>query len=245
MSEINEVLLYYRKKAGFAEQLSEPFQQSIIEDWLIYLSKYQQIKKWMVLDFGSGLGNNLKTLKKFFSQIVAVDVNRNALNFSKKKYGNKISYILLKSWKFPFKNKTFDLVLATEVFEHIPNQEKIMEEIERVIKNDGYFILSSPNYFNLTGIIKKFKDYKKTIPTWGPWGGHEGGLEKFTTWYSIEKMLKSFKIILRRGADYYNAWFYGNSIIPVRLRKYIILWPGKLPLINRLGMNYFILSKKK
>jgi ubiquinone/menaquinone biosynthesis C-methylase UbiE len=245
MSEINEVLLYYRKKAGFAEQLSENFQQEVIKEWLNYLSKDQLMKKWKVLDFGSGLGCNLKTLKNFFTHIVATDINTTALEISKKKYGNNIFYVLLKKEKLPFKDKTFDLVLANEVLEYVPDQRKTIKEIERIIKDSGYLLLSCPNYFNLTGVVKKFKDFKKTRPMWGPWGGHEGGLEKFTTWYSMEKMLKNFQIILRRGADYHKAWFYNNPMVPVRLRKYILLWPGKLPFINKLGMNYFILSKKK
>ena len=245
MHKRNDVLFYYRNKAGFEEQLSEPFQQKIIEDWFKYLLKRNQIEKWDVLDFGSGLGNNLLTVKSFIKKVVAADINIAALKYSKKKYSNNINYVLLKNGKLPFRDKTFELVLATEVFEHLPNQSRVMKEIERVLKNKGFFILSTPNYFNLTGLIKKFKDFRKTRPMWGPWGGHNGGLEIFTTFYSIEKLLGKFNIISRRGGDYFKAWFYGNPIVPARLRKFILLWPGKLPLFKRLGMNYFILSQKK
>lgn len=245
MTKIKSVLLYYQKKAGFAEQLSEPFQQNIIEDWLIYLSKYQKTKKWKVLDFGSGLGNNLKTLKKKFSQIVAVDVNHKALNFSKDKNGDNISYVLLKNEKLPFQDKTFDLILATEVFEHLPNHKEIMREIKRVIKKNGYFIISTPNYFNLTGIIKKFADRKNKNQMWGPWGGHYGGLERFTTWSNVQRLLSDFRIIFSRGADYQKSWFYNNPLFPVRFSKYILIWPGRLPFLKKIGMNYFVLAQKK
>jgi 2-polyprenyl-3-methyl-5-hydroxy-6-metoxy-1,4-benzoquinol methylase len=245
MSSLDKVINYYREEADFPEQVSEPFQQKIIYDFLLFLSKNRDVNKWQVLDFGSGLGCNLDSLKKFAKKIIACDVNKKALNKSKQKHGFKnISYILFNGTKLSFKDKTFDLVIATEVFEHIPNYKEIMKEIERVVKNKGFFIISTPNYFNLTGIIKKFNDRKNNY-TWGPWGGHIGGIERFTTWLNIQKLLAGFRILSSRGADYQKSWFYNNPLFPVRFRKYILIWPGKLPLIKKLGMNYFILAQKK
>lgn len=246
MINLDEVINYYRKEAGFPEQISESFQQKIIHDFFLFLSKNRKVNNWQVLDFGSGLGCNLITLKKFADKIIACDINKKALDLSKKKYGNKnISYVLLNGKKLPFEEKSFDLVVATEVFEHMPNFKEIIKEIRRVIKKNGYFIISTPNYFNFTGIIKKFNDRKNNNQMWGPWGGHCGGLERFTTWLNVEKMLSGFRIISSRGADYQKSWFYNNPLFPVRFRKYILIWPGRLLLIKKLGMNYFILTQKK
>jgi len=33
--------------------------------------------------------------------------------------------------------------------------------------------------------------------------------------------------------------------LPKKHRKYILIWPGRLPLIKKLGMNYFLLAQKK
>lgn len=248
MSNIDETINYYREEAGFPEQVSETFQQKIIKDWLNFLSKNNKIQNWRILDFGSGLGCNLATLKKFNfnNKIIACDVNKGALDYSRGKHGNKsVSYFLINGKKLSFEDKEFDLIIATEVFEHIPNYKAIMEEIRRVIKNKGCLIISTPNYFNLTGIIKKFNDRKNNNQTWGPWGGHCGGLERFTTWLNVEEMLSGFKIISSRGVDYQKSWFYHNSLFPVRFSRYILIWPGRLPLIKKLGMNYFILAQKK
>lgn len=152
---------------------------------------------------------------------------------------------MLKGKELPFKDNHFDLVIATEVFEHIPHFRETKKEIERVLKDEGFIILSTPNYFNLTGIIKKVKDRKNPRPMWGPWGGHQGGLERFTTWFSDERLLSGFKIIKRSGADYYKAWFNENPFVPFRIRKYILLWPGKLPFLKYLGINYYLLGQKK
>lgn len=245
MNDENDIIRYYRKEAGWEEQVSEPFQQEILQEWLVRLSKTRDIKDWTVLDFGSGLGCNLKTLKDFVNEIVAADINQKAVDTAKKKYGNRnISYVLLDGKRLPFKDGIFNLVVATEVFEHLPNPKKIVFELSRVLSSQGYFITSAPNYFNLTGMIKKIKDMSNSRPTWGPWGGHEGGLERFTTWQSIERLICGFKILDTRGGDYYKAWFYGNPFMPARIRNYILLWPGRLPLFKKLGMNYYILAQK-
>ncbi len=56
---------------------------------------------------------------------------------------------------FPFADNTFDLIIFTEVLEHIwlfPN--KVLTEIERVLKPDGYLLLTTPNVARLVNRCK-------------------------------------------------------------------------------------------
>ena len=45
----------------------------------------------------------------------------------------------------PHKPKSFDVVTAIEVIEHIDNPELALKEIHRVLKNKGTFIMTTPN----------------------------------------------------------------------------------------------------
>ncbi len=63
----------------------------------------------------------------------------------------------------PFKNETFDIVVALEVFEHVPNVLKSFSEVKRVIKRKGYFIFSTPihqklwtHFDSLAGHLRRF-----------------------------------------------------------------------------------------
>ena len=47
------------------------------------------------------------------------------------------------------KNETFDCVIACDVLEHVPDHQKGMQEIHRVLKKDGYCILTVPQKDNL------------------------------------------------------------------------------------------------
>lgn len=45
----------------------------------------------------------------------------------------------------PFKNKSFDKIVTTEVIEHILHPMALLEELERVSKNDTVVIITIPN----------------------------------------------------------------------------------------------------
>jgi glycosyltransferase involved in cell wall biosynthesis/ubiquinone/menaquinone biosynthesis C-methylase UbiE len=49
----------------------------------------------------------------------------------------------------PFPRDHFDIVLCAQVYEHIPNPEKMVAEIERVLKPGGMVFFSGPNRFRL------------------------------------------------------------------------------------------------
>ena len=45
----------------------------------------------------------------------------------------------------PFEDNHFDLVLATEVLEHLPSHAPLLKEIGRIVKPEGIFLFTTPN----------------------------------------------------------------------------------------------------
>ena len=77
----------------------------------------------------------------------------------------------------PMKSGIFDIVICTEVIEHIKNPNNFLKEIFRTQKNDSYFILTTDNSPNLLQKIKRFpllligrynRKYKKVDPDLDP-----------------------------------------------------------------------------
>ena len=46
--------------------------------------------------------------------------------------------------EMPFKDESYDTLLATEVLEHCPMPELVLKEMYRVLKKDGYILLTVP-----------------------------------------------------------------------------------------------------
>ncbi len=47
--------------------------------------------------------------------------------------------------KIPFEDEKFDVVTAIEVIEHVENPSKALKEVNRVLKKDGVFVMTTPN----------------------------------------------------------------------------------------------------
>lgn len=226
---------------------SVPWQQKIIYDFLKLIPINNGVR---CLDAGSGIGNNLPILLKFFQNITACDVSEQALNYAR----NKINNLSIKFTKadlnhIPFPDDYFDVIICTEVLEHTNNFDKIMNELMRVLKKDnGYLIVSTPNYFNLAGIFKLLIDKISGKKNWNVWGTSQESIEKMVTWHKLRKtVLKNDLEILReRGGDFLNSWLLFLPFIFRNFKctdRHPFLKLGKIPFIKKIGMNYFILAK--
>lgn len=83
-----------------------------------------------------GLGAKLET----DGEIIALDPDIDGLkqNEMKKK-------VIADGQRLPFSDEEFDLVFSKHVFEHLPNPQSALEEIDRVLQPGGSFIVLVPN----------------------------------------------------------------------------------------------------
>lgn len=56
----------------------------------------------------------------------------------------------------PFGNASFDVVLLTEVLEHLPHHFGILPEVARVLRPGGHLVFSTPNIFRLHSRLQFF-----------------------------------------------------------------------------------------
>ena len=50
--------------------------------------------------------------------------------------------------RLPFADASFDCVICSEVLEHIPEHEKALKELVRILKPQGTLVVSVPRYFS-------------------------------------------------------------------------------------------------
>ena len=96
-----------------------------------------------VLDVGCGGGFYLNELKKRGANVFGVDYSRFAISFLKERYPD-ISAKVVSGYDLSFFDEnSFDFVLLIDVIEHMSNQDKVLAEIKRILKPNGFLILAT------------------------------------------------------------------------------------------------------
>jgi len=99
------------------------------------------VNKKVVLDIGFGSGNILEILKKSGAICYGVEISQVAIDRLKKKgYRLKLAHGTI----LPYKKRFFDIVISSHTIEHVREEKKILEEIKRVLKPKGVFIMGVP-----------------------------------------------------------------------------------------------------
>lgn|GEM_PF-4308299 len=130
-----------------------------------HLARYHFAKSYIqdkqVLDFGCGEGFGSQVLLTETGTLTALDIDRIAVKATLKKIIKNV--VLADGRTAPFKEKSFDIVVSFEVFEHISDIHSYLKEVGRILRNGGKYIMSTPNidYYPLAGLNPyHFKEYR-------------------------------------------------------------------------------------
>ncbi|MBU0982128.1 class I SAM-dependent methyltransferase [Patescibacteria group bacterium] len=150
-----------------------------------------------ILDLGCGSGRHTIFLVKKGFSVFGLDNSSTGLDMTREwLFEEKLSAELRQqemTEKFPWNNNFFDAVISVQVIHHadIATIKKIISEIERVLKKDGFLFVTVPKLKN------QAKKYKKIEPnTYTPLDGPEKGLpHHYFTETELENFFLNFKIL--------------------------------------------------
>jgi len=122
--------------------------------FLLHAGRYFKISKILkdgnLLDIGCGKPAEFMNDGSFLIFIdrknsIGIDVNNLKIN--------NFKFVKASVLNLPFKNETFDNIVAMEILEHIEDVDRALSEIKRVLKKDGVFIMSTPDNSILWKVI--------------------------------------------------------------------------------------------
>jgi SAM-dependent methyltransferase len=113
-----------------------------------------------VLDVGVGTGANLRLLRDLgFSKVTGLDPSDDAIRHCAEKGFSRVQRGDVCS--MPFADGSFDLVLATDVIEHVDDDDRAVAEIMRVLDPAGLALITVPAFQSLWGLQDRQSLHKR------------------------------------------------------------------------------------
>lgn len=128
---------------------------TVIKENLYHRSKF--------LDVGCGTAEVISRLAKEFEEIefVGIDFSKGMVDkaINKTSHLKNVKIIEANVENLPFKDENFDFILCLDSFHHFYNPDLVLKGINRVLKNNGLFLLvdPSPDISYIRIILKIFK----------------------------------------------------------------------------------------
>lgn len=111
-----------------------------------------------ILEIGVGKGDlALKIFMKLEHRemrYVGIDISEEGVKIAQQK-ASDFSFLIADGIYLPFKSQQFDIIICSEVIEHIIGKERVLFEISRVLLDEGILILTTPNPSALNNLLPK------------------------------------------------------------------------------------------
>ena len=100
----------------------------------------------VMVDIGCGDGTVTKQLAESIGakEVFGIDISERSLDIARSK-GIKTLKLDINHETLPFPDNTIDVVTGIEIIEHLVNPDNFYKESYRILKDNGYLILSTPN----------------------------------------------------------------------------------------------------
>lgn len=195
-------LNYNKQIVNLSELKIMPWHKSVLSEL-----QTRNLENLRVLEVGCGNGDfsNYLSLNTNKLDITGVDFSNESIKIANEK---KISFGALTSnfevadaENLPFDNESFDLILSCECLEHVPNPQKMIEEIYRVLKKGGQIILTTENYSNAYAYYIAYLKFRKID---FDSGSSTQPIEHFFVFWKVKKMFRiaGFKNVRTKSKQY-------------------------------------------
>lgn len=153
-----------------------------------------------VLDIGCGSSRIIIDLKN----AVGMDILERKLRFLKPRHDKLVKG---STFALPFKDQSFDVIINSQVIEHVPADPVIMTEMSRVLRPGGTLILGTPDYGRWSWVALEWM-YGKVLA-----GGYA---HEHITHYTRKSLIELMK---HHGFEILDWKYVGYSEITVKGRK--------------------------
>jgi ubiquinone/menaquinone biosynthesis C-methylase UbiE len=116
------------------------------------LSVLQDFYPWTqslnCLDIGCSSGIITSLLGNHFQMSIGVDIDQEAIQYAQNhSSSNRVQFLIADSMALPFHDNSMDVIICNHIYEHVPQAKQMIDEVYRVLKEDGYCYFSAGNKY--------------------------------------------------------------------------------------------------
>ena len=208
-----------------------------------------------LLDAGGGFGRLADEYSSYFRECLIVDASEKHLDIAKKLFRQYPNLKLKKGFleDLPLKGNSFGVVICIRTLHHLKNPQKAIQEIYRVLKPGGYFILEFANKARFKNILKAcLKLNLNYLTNHQPSGINHHNEVPFFSYHpnQIKTMLLSnrFSIIKTLSVSNFREPLL-KKIIPFKIlilgERIFSRFSSYCSLLNYFGPSIFVLARKE
>mgnify|MGYP001447182096 CR=1 FL=1 len=101
-----------------------------------------------LLDIACGDGLLGSLMLSWRYDVTGCDISEPALQIARDR-GLKTVRVNLEHYSLPFEDRSFGVIIGSEIIEHIYDTDRFLREVFRVLKDDGVLLLKTPNVLSL------------------------------------------------------------------------------------------------
>ena len=158
------------------------------------------LNKLFTLNIGGSAGFIDEYLSHYFASVTGIDIDSKAIEHAKNNFNkDNLTFEVGDAMNLQYESNKFDVAVCSQVYEHVPDAEKMISEIYRVLKPGGvcYFaagnrlMLTEPHYnLPFLSLLPRFlAHFYVRLAGKGP---HY--YEKHLTYWGLKKLVKNFNL---------------------------------------------------
>ena len=169
-----------RKHKNFWDKNAGRYDRFMRKDRAAYDEMYELIRPVVrhktVLELATGTGLIAKHIVNAAAHIEATDASPEMIAEAKRdNHSAKLHFSVQDMFRLPYANQSFDVVIASNALHIVPRPEKALQEIKRVLKDDGTLIAPTFTHAgnSFSGKVKAFFMGLAGFPLHSRWTSEE------------------------------------------------------------------------
>jgi ubiquinone/menaquinone biosynthesis C-methylase UbiE len=154
----DDIAEIYDETRSLSSEVTQEFYDKLVKKGI-------NLENSIILDGGIGTGRTIAPLLKYNIKLIGIDNSKNMLeklreNFKGERELEKVRLINGDVTKLPFKNNSFDLIISIQVLHLVTNWKQAIDEVKRVLKPQGFFIIAGATSQALASkVAKKYFEF--------------------------------------------------------------------------------------